>query len=205
MGLPGHPFWFSPSLLPDPLCSLSSQGVQSLTQPAWAPLHLPSEGDPTKVSSAPTPHTTHCTTSSVRAGRDQAPPSKLCPQWHLVTVGRRVSGLARGGNRAQVGGSPPTSPSNLAGCSVSPSPSSLGRRPRPRGALTMSAPSPPQHRLHPPARPCLCLVSLLLPKTEEGGVFTSPDKLRDAVSPPKRLRLIALPRRKSSEVFLVVG
>ena len=99
----------------------------------------------------------------------------------------------------------PTSPSNLAGCSVSPSPSSLGRRPRPRGALTMSAPSPPHHRLHPPARPCLCLVSLLPAKTEEGGGFTSPDKLRDAVSPPKRLRLIALPRRKSSEVFLVVG
>ena len=36
--------------------SLPSQGVQSLKQPAWAPLHLPSEGDPTKAPLLP-PHT----------------------------------------------------------------------------------------------------------------------------------------------------
>ena len=91
-------------------CSLSSQGVQSLKQPAWAPLHLPAEGDPTKVSSAPTPHTTHCTTSSVRAGRDQAPPSKLCPQWHLVTVGTRVSGAGPRWEQSSGGRFPPPPP-----------------------------------------------------------------------------------------------
>ena len=74
-GPPRQPLPVQPISAPSSFqSSLPSQGVQSLKQPTWAPLHLPSEGDPTKVSFAPTPHTTPCTTCSVRAGRDQAPP-----------------------------------------------------------------------------------------------------------------------------------
>ena len=77
-GPPRQPLPVQPISAPSSFqSSLPSQGVQSLKQPTWAPLHLPSEGDPTKVSFAPTPHTTPCTTCSVRAGRDQAPPNLI--------------------------------------------------------------------------------------------------------------------------------